>query len=438
MEFGKVTALFGPNNSGKTSLIKLLLMLKQTVESRDRTLLNFGGDPQDLVNLGDYAETVYLHDTKNDLAVEVSWLPTDAQNATITQHQIRSGWQFTDGLVEQTSISQINQLKNKKSESVDVFFNQNQASSIDVLIKSGNQNRQIDLKTKKQNLYSTLLFQRHFYQFPIIDSDTFEGISEFVNTIETSFKNLWGRIHYLGPLRAQPKREYRWSGELARTFGVSGEYTVEVLLNENRRSKQDNLALSTINNWLSRLGIASKLNLQRISDISSLYEVRIHTNDDRNHANLVDVGFGVSQVLPIVALAYLAPPESIIILEQPELHLHPKVQAELADLFLEAAQTRNIQFIIESHSEHLLARLQRRLAERSGVNAHLTENDVKLYFCQREGSESTLQPLQLDQYGRIQNWPPDFFGDLLNERLTAMEAMALRQQNAQTNGQAAQ
>lgn len=435
MEFGKVTALFGPNNSGKTSLIKLLLMLKQTVESRGRTLLNLGGDPKDLVDLGDYAQIAYMHNEKNEIGVSIGWKSTQNQENNFYLYRVDSAWKKHDDLIIQTTLDlsacQANNewLKIQESYSPETNFEKLTLSD-----KPGE-----EYSSRKSNLGGWQP-ERSFYELSHELSLYTEEINfyKLKKELETGFRNIFERIHYLGPTRAQPQRLYAWAGEGGDSIGVWGEHTVKALLTEDRRwASYRTEPHQKINQWLRKLGVAYKIDIKRVNEVMSFYETRIYLDNDNNHSNLVDVGFGVSQVLPIVALAYLAPPESIIILEQPELHLHPKVQAELADLFLEAAQTRNIQFIIESHSEHLLARLQRRLAERSGVNEHLTENDVKLYFCQREGSESTLQPLQLDQYGRIQNWPPDFFGDLLDERLKAMEAMALRQHKAQTNGQAA-
>ena len=99
-------------------------------------------------------------------------------------------------------------------------------------------------------------------------------------------------------------------------------------------------------------------------------------------------------------------------MEQPEIHLHPQVQAELADVFISATQAReggkprDIQLIVESHSEHFLNRLQRRVAE--GV---VKPEGVAVYFCHRAGSATELEPLRLNMFGEIENWPEHFFGD---------------------------
>ena len=96
---------------------------------------------------------------------------------------------------------------------------------------------------------------------------------------------------------------------------------------------------------------------------------------------ITDVGFGVSQILPVLVLCFYAPKGSTIILEQPEIHLHPAVQAGLADVLIDAYKRRDVQIIVESHSEHFLRRLQRRVAEEA-----LPNDDLAVYFCENAGT----------------------------------------------------
>jgi len=107
-------------------------------------------------------------------------------------------------------------------------------------------------------------------------------------------------------------------------------------------------------------------------------------------------------------------------LEQPEIHLHPAVQAGLADVFVDAVKSRKVQIIIESHSEHLLRRLQRCIAE-----DRLKQDGTALYFCDARNGSSELTELDVDLYGNIHNWPKDFFGNEM-EDIAATAAAALR------------
>ena len=136
---------------------------------------------------------------------------------------------------------------------------------------------------------------------------------------------------------------------------------------------------------------------------------------------LTDVGFGVSQILPVIVLLYYVPEGSTILLEQPEIHLHPAVQSELADLILKASSARNLQVIIESHSEHLLRRLQRRVAEENGTTAQ----DLKLFFFSTKRGKASYQELDLDEFGAIHNWPNNFFGNEMEE-ISATRKAALQ------------
>ncbi|MBI3413826.1 MAG: DUF3696 domain-containing protein, partial [Verrucomicrobia bacterium] len=116
----------------------------------------------------------------------------------------------------------------------------------------------------------------------------------------------------------------------------------------------------------------------------------------------------------------------IIILEQPEIHLHPAVQAGLADVFIDAVKTRNIQIIFESHSEHLLKRLQRRIAEKV-----ITPDTTALYFCESNNGASSLKPLDVDLFGSIKNWPKDFFGNQFEEMALTTKAAIERKKEQQ-------
>ena len=136
---------------------------------------------------------------------------------------------------------------------------------------------------------------------------------------------------------------------------------------------------------------------------------------------LTDVGFGVSQVLPVLVLLYYVPERSIVLMEQPEIHLYPSVQSGLADVMISVARRRSIQIVVESHSEHLLRRLQRRAAEGKDL-----WSDIKLYFVSNDAGVATLNDLALNEFGEIENWPNHFFGDEMGEIAAISEAALKR------------
>lgn len=162
--------------------------------------------------------------------------------------------------------------------------------------------------------------------------------------------------------------------------------------------------------------------IRPIAENRKEYEVRVKQSATSAEVALTDVGFGVSQILPVLALCYYAPEGSTLILEQPEIHLHPSVQAGLADVFIDAIKTRKIQIVVESHSEHLLRRLQLGIAKEK-----IKEDETALYFVSAQEERSLVERLDLDLFGNITNWPENFFGDEMGDLIAMTEATAIRQ-----------
>ncbi len=171
--------------------------------------------------------------------------------------------------------------------------------------------------------------------------------------------------------------------------------------------------------WLQELGLIHSFEVRPVTEGGQLFQVWVRRQPRAAEVLITDVGFGVSQILPVIALCYYAPEGSTVLLEQPEIHLHPAVQAGLADVFIDAIRTRRIQIVLESHSEHLLRRLQRRIAE-----GELPPEQTALYFCSMADGESSLEHLDVDAVGNVLNWPENFFGDEFGE-IAAMQKAAL-------------
>jgi predicted ATPase len=174
------------------------------------------------------------------------------------------------------------------------------------------------------------------------------------------------------------------------------------------------------------MGLIEEFKVNPISEQRQEYEVKIRTRGSIDWVDLPDVGFGISQVLPVLVQCFYAPAGSIILIEQPEIHLHPRAQSALADVMndvinsRENGKDRNIQLVIETHSEHFLRRLQRRIAEDESP-----QEKVSVYFANIARMPAALEPLQIDMFGNIQNWPENFFGDEMDD-ITAQAKAAMK------------
>ncbi len=171
---------------------------------------------------------------------------------------------------------------------------------------------------------------------------------------------------------------------------------------------------------LKRMNLIDNFRIEPVAPNRRDYEIRVKKTSSSAEVLLPDVGFGVSQVLPVLVLCYYADEGSTLIIEQPELHLHPAAQSELADVLIDVVKKRRMQIIVESHSEHLLRRLQRRIAEEE-----FKAGDAALYFCEIDNGTSKITPLEINDEGFIENWPKDFFGDEMGE-LAAITAEAMK------------
>lgn len=227
-------------------------------------------------------------------------------------------------------------------------------------------------------------------------------------------------IKYLGPLRKAPQVLY--DPRLRDLdLGLSGEYTAAILhANAAHRvvpisaTSEERVSLSSeVNRWLQEFGLASEALL---SDRGRLgIGLQIAPLDTHQPVDLTSVGVGVSQILPVIVLCLLSEPGDLVILEQPELHLHPALQQQLGDFLLDCARSGR-QLLVETHSEHLVNRVRRRIADPSGVD----EGTVGLLFAEKQDGITTFRHAPIDRFGGSETeWPAGFFD------VSAREAQAL-------------
>ena len=233
--------------------------------------------------------------------------------------------------------------------------------------------------------------------------DILKRVAEVVTKISSS-------INYLGPLRDEPRVLWaNFSGDKAGLpVGMKGEYTAQLLRESHRKiafnTASGNLVeeplLAAVNHWLGALNLANGVKAESEGGLGVSMQVEVSSAE----RNLTSVGVGVSQALPVIIAVLTAPPRSVIMLEQPELHLHPATQSRLAD-FLMRART-DLTIIVETHSEALVTRIRRRKAEGEDI-----ADRVYIYFVEKIDGCSNFEKLTLTKTGDLEWWPKGFLDD---------------------------
>lgn len=229
-------------------------------------------------------------------------------------------------------------------------------------------------------------------------------------------------VRYLGPLRAEPRSLYDYTPNDP-ALGVNGENAAailhlkasqEVLLPTAGGPPRHTDLASALAYWLQKFGMADS---SQVEDRGRLgFDLRVSPLSFDRFVDLTSVGVGVSQVLPVILLCLLAEPGDLVILEQPELHLHPALQQKLADFLLECTRSGR-QILVETHSEHLINRLRRRVA---GDDSDETGSLVGLLFAEQHDGQTTFRESKINAYGGLsQDWPDGFLD------LGAREAQSL-------------
>lgn len=253
------------------------------------------------------------------------------------------------------------------------------------------------------------------------------------------------KLKYLGPLRDAPKPLYPLAPAAdPHDVGLRGEHTASILeLHKNKkiryipsanfkdpdikRDKVIRTLEAAVIDWLQYLGVASSVQSRDQGKLGHELKVSL-SNSDRTH-DLTHVGVGVSQVLPILVMCLLADTDSTLVFEQPELHLHPKVQTLLGDFFISMALC-NKQCIVETHSEYFIDRLRFRIAAASAGKE--LNNHAKIYFVEKPLQSSSFREVVINEYGAISKWPEGFF-DQSQQEAEAILTAALAKKRAKKN-----
>ncbi len=436
VHFAPLTVLFGSNSSGKSSVAQCLLMLKQTAESPDRKMVFNIGSAKTAVDLGSFHEMVFEHDETRKISLDIQWaLPERLRLVDSYAQKEYAG----DTMRFEAEVGLNPKGATLAVERMNYVFGDLKAEGFAAGMKRSDKPKTpFELTQENYDFVRTvgrkwpITSPVKCYGFPD-EVVNYNQNADVVRSLNLGFEQLFQKMFYLGPLRERFFRQYSWTGEVPEHVGWKGEMAIPAILaaggrsiNRGKGSKLRPFA-EVVAVWLQQMGLIESFEVKPVAPNRREYEVLVKTPFARKPVNITDVGFGISQFLPVLVQCYYAPPGSVVLIEQPEIHLHPSAQAWLADLFIDVVRSwergrpKNVQLIIESHSEHFLRRLQRRIAEQT-----FERQEVAAYFFKPGQNGAQLEELDVDILGNIRNWPEKFFGDTMEDAVAMTDAQMER------------
>ncbi|HDX8356083.1 TPA: DUF3696 domain-containing protein [Aeromonas dhakensis] len=476
LEIKPITILCGANSCGKTSIIHSLLLQKQTRESRSKNILFNGkyihlGDFETVINGTKKNEQICL-----SYEYEIAREKVKYSRPRTNDNLSRCVQKLTKSIVNLKANNQFKKLnltfevKLKSSGPKKALLKPADIESYSARMNLIKSNDEIIsgpfVAIKKENEVSYSLEWRDIAVddnrqfFPSVKRDGIAPTSSNhkINDVHVSFDGLipmcrfnvnalmnsnpgdpWAALDflnamneflslenremsYIGPLREEPSRRYIYENEII-DIGVKGENAAYIYQTEqdnnikkhysfdNGFSLVENVKLSTlVTHWLKLMGINSFLSEQE----GELIRLKMLSSScTETQVNIADVGFGVSQIFPILLEGLRMKENGSLVLEQPEIHLHPGLQMKMADYFISLALSgKNV--IVETHSDHIINRLVRRIVE---DEEHSLSDIIAIYFIKNDGEDGTyIEEINISSEFGITNWPDGFFDQTASEQ----------------------
>lgn len=464
----ELTCLVGRNSSGKSSLLNALLLLRQSVEERPVGT----AFPQLLLNgatyeAGTYEDVVHNHRTDEEIGFAFDLLhdpdvpPPGLRRSTAAPYTLRPLPRWSAAF-RPSYLGNDVRLKRRVEVHIAYHFSHEKpfgpglsrllvsvdgvggatftrargssreqhwrvypeglpARSLSIYFPSGRLFPRIEPRHKAYKAVGPRIKKR-INDFQFFALNAFGDLASFLQSLRV-----------LGPFRTPPRRRYMFSGFGALDAGASGQQAVDLLVAETLLKPRGQQPLrDAVSHWLKRLGLAKALSVRDLARRSNLFEVILSGAGVTARANFVDVGFGISQVLPVLVQGLLMGSGDTYVVQQPEIHLHPDAQAGLADFFIHLAQ-RGVRCVVETHSEYLLLRLRLRLAQRAGapspslpgsaVGSRSFDRSKIAVVLLREGRRtgSVASILEIGDSFQFENLPPDFMTQSIKDRLDLLK-----------------
>ena len=376
LEIKPLTILIGKNNTGKSAILKLPTLLEGSLSGRF-------SQPFELINndvkiANEYKDIVY---GRNNREVEFE-------------------------ILQKKHISDI-EYDNLK---VEIFIDENKP-----IIENWNCNNIFDLTKLDENNYQNKKINK-------VQETFFEGINlnsiEFVDDLlpkEDFFPlpNFVLNTDFIGAIRQEALKHYEYSSNISEKSGIDGSKLYDFLIDDYMST--DKKYFSQISNFIKNKFEGWELSIEVDGGRKDKPAI-IYLENKNLKINVSQVGMGISQVLPLIIRAYKpCDAKTLIIVEEPESHLHPFAHAQIAQLFFDSLLIdKNKKYLIETHSQNFVLRLRRLIAE-----GKLVPDDLALYYVDfnEENNESELKRIIIDENGNVDYWPEGIFSESLDETI---------------------
>lgn len=240
------------------------------------------------------------------------------------------------------------------------------------------------------------------FVFPI--NFAFNGVK--LNTIYDDIK----KIKYLSPIRANPERIYIHYSNNATDISENGANSAHILWSKKNKivnfNNESYKLLEALHKSIEILGLGQEITSEKISEM--VYQIGLKIKNSNSAVSLADVGFGYSQVLPVILLGLLNNNDNLLLIEQPEIHLHPSSASKLADLFLAFIKDKK-KFIIETHSQELINKLRLRVIQDPSL-----KELINIVFIDQDENGTQIKQFEIDETGMFPEWPKGFLDESEN------------------------
>ena len=398
IEFGKITLLTGANSSGKSSLIYALLGIMQSRHFPEFFALN-----GKLVNMGGFEDVI--RKGSNTKKFEISFGADLKKYITCwTNNEIKDQPQLIEWIYENEHIKKhvIENELNNKEEITLIITKKAFAERIEELkeeFKLGIEWTDEEDEIFKNNTFIEIkeVLDKFVIKYELEYRSSLKSMI-FNEGLPSFYLSDWHPdFNYLGSFRLPPERTY-YRRPNSEVVGVNGEgYLDQIIEWEETNDKLFNEFLDEVR----VLGLFHNIESNKMK--GGRFEFNVQVNPKSALSSLTDVGFGISQFLPIIVADFQLYAGCLAV-SQPEIHLHPRIQATLGDYFARQIKKTEKQYIVETHSEYLINRLRLLI-----VKGELNPEDVKLYYMENDGDKTTTYKIELTTDGQIKNAPQGFF-----------------------------